>query len=104
VNLANVSDAKDWFEVLQTTERSQTAVMTLEPDGQSGEELNSHPESDQVLLVLEGEVFAEVSGQTATMKKGDVVIVRKGKKHRFSNRTQQRAVTFSVYAPPAYPD
>lgn len=104
MNLANIGDATDWFEVLQTTSRSQTAVMTLQPGGKSSEEFNSHPDSDQVLLVLEGEVLAEVSGESATMKKGDVLIVPKGEKHRISNSGTQRAVTFSVYAPPAYPD
>ena len=104
MNVANLRQASDWFEVLQTTDRSQTAVMTLEPGGESEDKLNTHPKSDQVLLVVEGEVCAEVAGETRTMGIGDVVIVPKGTKHRFTNPGKKRALTFSVYAPPAYPE
>lgn len=104
MNSANIFGATDWFQVLQTTDRSQTAVMTLKPGGESGSELNSHPDSDQVLLVVEGEVVAQVEGETTSLKKGDVVIVPRAAKHKFSNRTAAEAVTFSVYAPPAYPE
>jgi hypothetical protein len=31
MNVTNISEAKDWFEVLQTGERGQTAMMTLAP-------------------------------------------------------------------------
>lgn len=37
MDLKNVSGAKTWFEVLQTAERSQTAVMTLKPGDATGE-------------------------------------------------------------------
>jgi mannose-6-phosphate isomerase-like protein (cupin superfamily) len=104
VNVAQIYNASDWFKVLQTTERSQTAVMTLESGAVSEDKLNSHRKSDQVLLVVEGEVCAEVSGETTTMKAGDVMIVPAGAKHRFTNPSDARAVTFSVYAPPAYPE
>jgi len=33
MNVTNIEKAKDWFEVLQTGERSQTAMMTLAPRG-----------------------------------------------------------------------
>ena len=103
MKVANLYRAKDWFEVLQTTSRSQSAVMTLEPGGASSEEPDLHPHSDQVLLVVDGEVRAEVSGEVAAMKAGDTVIVPAGVRHKFTNPTSARAVTFSVYAPPTYP-
>ena len=31
MDLANIKDATDWFEVLQTSKRTQTAIMTLAP-------------------------------------------------------------------------
>ena len=34
----------------------------------------------------------------------DVVIVPAGAQHKFTNPSKARAVTFSVYAPPAYPE
>ena len=99
----NINEAKGWFEVLQTSERSQTAVMTLAPGKSSGEKAEAHEESDQVLLILEGELTGEVGGEHLSLKKGDVIMVPSGVKHRFTNRMQTRAVTFNVYSPPAYP-
>jgi len=101
--LTNLHAAKEWFEVLQTTDRSQTAVMSLAPGEASGDEKEDHPRSDQVLLVVEGEVTAEIAEERARMRQGDVVIVPAGVKHRFKNESQAVVRTFSVYAPPAYP-
>jgi mannose-6-phosphate isomerase-like protein (cupin superfamily) len=101
--LTNIQTAKEWFEVLQTTKRAQTAMMNLEAGEASGDEAEAHTESDQVLLVLEGEVVAEIAEEKARLRKGDVVIVPAGIKHRFANQSEKPASTFSVYAPPAYP-
>lgn len=101
--LTNLHAAQNWFEVLQSTERSQTAVMNLSPGQSSGEEPEAHPGSDQVLLVLEGDVLAEVAEDKAVMRQGDVVIIPAGIHHRFSNESKTTVRTFSVYAPPAYP-
>jgi mannose-6-phosphate isomerase-like protein (cupin superfamily) len=102
MNITNLHDARAWFQVLQTTPLSQTAVMTLSPGGQSSEETNVHAQSDQVLLVVEGEVEAEVGGKKRLMHAGDSCIVPAGTKHRFANVGQGRALTFNVYSPPEY--
>src|SRR6266581_6384000 len=103
MNVTNIKEAKGWFEVLQTTERCQTAMMTLAPGNSSGERAEAHEESDQVLLILEGEVIGEVDDEQQRLKKGDVIMIPSGVKHRFTNRSRKRAVTFNVYSPPAYP-
>ena len=46
MNVINIDKAKEWFEVLQTSERSQTAVMTLAPGKSSGEKAEAHDDSD----------------------------------------------------------
>ena len=97
MNVTNINEARDWFEVLQTSERSQTAVMTLAPGKSSGEKAEAHEESDQVLLILEGELTGELGGEHLSL------MVPSGVKHRFTNRMQTRAVTFNVYSPRAYP-
>jgi mannose-6-phosphate isomerase-like protein (cupin superfamily) len=102
MNVANVANATSWFQVLQTTEKSQTAVMVLTPGKHSSEEMNVHAHSDQVLLLLEGELVAEVGGKKTTMRQGDSCIVPAGTPHRFDNRATARAVTFNVYSPPEY--
>ena len=103
MNVTNISEAKDWFEVLQTGERSQTAMMTLAPGDATGDKAEAHEKSDQVLLMLDGELTGEVGDQRPHLKKGDVIIIPAGVKHRFVNRARKPAVTFNVYSPPAYP-
>jgi mannose-6-phosphate isomerase-like protein (cupin superfamily) len=103
MNVTNINEAKGWFEVLQTGERSQTAMMTLAPGDATGDEAEAHEKSDQVLLILGGELTGEVGDQRPHLKKGDVIIIPAGVKHRFVNRAKKPAVTFNVYSPPAYP-
>ncbi len=102
MELANINDATEWFEVLQTSDKSQTAIMTLESGKSSGAK-EGHKNSDQVLLLLEGELEGEIGDEKATLKKGDVLLIPAGVKHRFTNRSDELAVTFNVYAPPEYP-
>ncbi|SRR6266446_3665707 len=99
MNVMNINEAQDRFEVLQTSEKSQTAVMTMKPGGASGPNRNAHERSEQILLVLEG----EVAGEKRILRKGDVVVISPGVKHRFCNLGKMTAVTFSVYSPPEYP-
>jgi len=100
---ANIERAEEWFEVLQTTKRTQTAMMTLAPGEATGDKAEAHPKSDQVLLVLEGELEGEVGDERSRVKKGDVIIIEAGTKHRFRNCTKKDAITFNTYSPPAYP-
>ena len=102
MKIANIHDATAWFQVLQTTERSQTALMTLTPGKQSSEETNVHKKSDQVILILEGEVHAEIADEKRLLRSGDTCIVPAGTPHRFENAGKGRAVTFNVYSPPEY--
>jgi mannose-6-phosphate isomerase-like protein (cupin superfamily) len=102
MTISNLRDTKARFEVLQTTKRSQAAVMVLPPGDPSSEEMNIHENSDQVLLLVEGELEAEVGEKTATMRNGDFCIVPAGTPHRFKNLGESRAVTFNVYSPPEY--
>ena len=102
MELADNRDAKEWFEVLQTSDKSQTAMMTLEPGKSSGAK-EGHKKSDQVLLLLEGELDGEIGDEQATLQRGDVLLIPAGVKHRFTNQSDKSAVTFNVYAPPEYP-
>jgi mannose-6-phosphate isomerase-like protein (cupin superfamily) len=103
MNVTNIAKARKWFEVLQTSERSQTAMMTLAPGDATGARAEAHEKSDQILLMLDGELSGEVGDQHPNLKKGDVIIIPAGVKHRFLNDAAKPAVTFNVYSPPAYP-
>jgi mannose-6-phosphate isomerase-like protein (cupin superfamily) len=103
MNISNINEVTEWFEVLQTNARSQTAVMRLGPGEASGERAESHQDSEQLLLLLEGALCAEIGSERLAMKVGDVVTIPAGVKHKFSNLGNVVAVTFNVYCPPEYP-
>ena len=102
MNVKNIREARDWFSVLQTSIKAQTAVMILDPGQSSGAEAEAHENSEQVLVVLEGEVLAELDGQERTLAVGDVILIPAGTPHKFTNKSQQRCVTFNTYSPPEY--
>lgn len=103
MDLANIKDSAERFEVLQTSKRTQTAMMILTPGEATGRKAGVHKKSDQVLLLLSGKLSGTVGPETVSLKKGDILLIRAGTRHRFENRGRQRAVTFNVYSPPEYP-
>jgi mannose-6-phosphate isomerase-like protein (cupin superfamily) len=103
MDLANIKDATEWFEVLQTSKRSQTAMMTLAPGDATGRKAEAHEKSDQILLMLSGKLSGVVGPEKVELKKGDVLLIRAGTPHRFRNPGRKSAVTFNVYSPPEYP-
>jgi mannose-6-phosphate isomerase-like protein (cupin superfamily) len=102
INIANIQDAESWFQVLHTTKRSQAAVMTLKAEGKSSEGMNTHDESDQVVLIVEGEVEAEIGREKRRLRKGDTCTIPAGTPHRLTNPGRENALTFNVYTPPEY--
>jgi mannose-6-phosphate isomerase-like protein (cupin superfamily) len=102
MNVARISSIRKMFKVLQTAKKSQIATMILKPGEDSGDYGNDHPKSEQIVYVVKGQLVAEISGKTRTLKTGDVVIVPLRAKHRFVNKSKRPVVTFNVYAPPAY--
>jgi mannose-6-phosphate isomerase-like protein (cupin superfamily) len=103
MNRANIADAADWFAILQTTPRAQTAVMALRPGQSSSDEPDKHPRSDQVVLVLSGSMQAQIAGEPhVDLREGDIVIVPPGTPHKFTNSGPGECVSFSIYTPPAY--
>lgn len=102
MNISNIRESSGEFHLLETTGRTQTATMTLKPGAASSDELEVHPHSDQVLLVLEGEVVAEVEGERRTLQRNQSIIIPANVKHRFVNDGHETVFAFTVYAPPAY--
>jgi mannose-6-phosphate isomerase-like protein (cupin superfamily) len=103
MKISNIDDVTEWFEILQTTGRSQAAVMRLEPGQATGKQAESHAESEQLLLLIEGALDGEIGLERLAMDAGDMVVIPPGVKHRFTNPGATTAVTFNVYCPPEYP-
>jgi mannose-6-phosphate isomerase-like protein (cupin superfamily) len=102
MDLRNIDDATEWFEVLQTSTRAQTAMMTLAPGVSTGKKAEAHKESDQILLMLKGKLSGKVGEEKVRLGKGDVLVIPAGTPHRFKNSGRKPAVTFNVYSPPEY--
>ncbi len=100
--MRSLQSLKHGFGVLEDGVALQTAVMYLEPGEESGPFGNEHAGSEQVLLVFEGAVEAEIGGEKLQMMAGDSIIVPTNAPHKFTNRAQERAITFNVYSPKAY--
>ena len=103
MNIKNIRESAEEFHLLVTTGRSQTATMTLPPGGSTSDEPNTHPHSDQVVLILEGQAVAEVGDERITLKKDGVITIPAGVPHRFINTGNEALFAFTVYGPPAYP-
>ena len=77
--------------------------MALEPGRATGEKAESHKNSQQILLLVEGTLIAELDGVRESLDSGDVLIIPAGMKHKFTNDGRVTALTFNVYCPPEYP-
>jgi mannose-6-phosphate isomerase-like protein (cupin superfamily) len=92
-----------FFRVLMGTGQSQVAVLVLQPGQKTGGLQGSdHPQSDQVVYVLEGKGEAQVRSQTTPLQPGDVLIIEAGEPHELRCTGEIPLRTLNVYAPPAY--
>jgi mannose-6-phosphate isomerase-like protein (cupin superfamily) len=102
MNIANIHESSEDFHLLETTGRTQTATLTLSPGEATSAKPQLHPDSDQTVVMLEGEVVAEVGVEREILRSGQSLIIPAGVKHRFYNEAKKPAFAFTVYAPPAF--
>ena len=72
-----------FFCVLQRTERSQTAVMTIAP-GEDGGPEEEH-DGDQVVYVVEGEALVTIAGTEHRAAAGSLVMIPARTRHYVKN-------------------
>lgn len=89
-----------FFEILQQTERSQTAVMTIGPGREAGPE-ETHS-GDQIIFVVEGEAVVRIAGREQKASAGSLLMIPAGTPHHVRNPGQVPLFFVTVYAPPAY--
>lgn len=95
-------DPKNFFEVLESTERSQVAEMVLSAGQSTGGPNNKHPDSDQWLYVIEGKGKAIIEDRTVKFSSGDLVLIEAGENHEVKNTGRVDLKTFNIYTPKAY--
>lgn len=86
-------------EVL-TGSHEQVVVMTIPPGGEIGEEV--HPDTDQVLVFIDGRGEAQLDGHSSQVGPNDLVFVRAGTLHNFLNSGDDPLRLITVYAPPEH--
>ena len=89
-----------FFQVLQETERSQTAVMTIAPGAEAGP-AEEH-DGDQVVYVVEGEAMVRVGEAEHRTRAGSLMIIPAKTRHHVRNPGSTPLFLLTVYAPPEY--
>jgi mannose-6-phosphate isomerase-like protein (cupin superfamily) len=90
----------EFFTVLQQTERSQTAVMTIAPGADAGPE--ERHEGDQIVYVVEGEALVRIDGAEHRAGPGALVMIPGGARHHVRNPGRVPLFFVTVYTPPEY--
>jgi len=90
------------FSVVVAHERSQAAVMVLEPGDSTGGPDNRHRGSDQWLYVASGEGSATVEGQLHVLRPGTLLLIERGEAHEIRSNGSEPLRTLNFYVPPAY--
>jgi len=83
-----------------TGKHEQVVVMTIPPGGEIGEEV--HPDTDQVLVFVDGAGEARLESETSPVRANDLVFVRAGTRHNFVNTGTQPLRVITTYAPPQH--
>ena len=89
-----------FFKVLQETERSQTAVMTIGPGQDAGPE-ETH-EGDQIVYVVEGQARIRIEDREHHAGPGALVMIPARTRHHVRNVGPTPLFFVTVYAPPEY--
>jgi mannose-6-phosphate isomerase-like protein (cupin superfamily) len=93
--------SSDFRKVIATGERSHLVLMSIPASEEIGSEV--HPDTDQILFVLDGEGRAVVDGRTSEVEEGDVVFVPAGTEHNLVHTEDDEDLKVAtVYSPPEY--
>ena len=101
VSVVNVfAHRGEFFRVLQKTQRSQTAVMTVAPAADAGPpEIH---DADQIVYVVEGEALVRIGGAEHRAGPGALVMIPAGSRHHVGNPGRVPLFFVTMYAPPEY--
>lgn len=80
----------------------EVVVAEFEPGGSTGDEPYAHGDSEEVFVVLEGDVELMLGGETYELGAGDAAQYRSSTLHRVRNRGDSRAEVMFIISPPSY--
>jgi len=99
VKMAMNSDA--FRDEVITGKECQVVLMTIQPGEEIGAEV--HDDHDQILVFVEGNGQAVLSGQAREVGVNDLVFVHAGTEHNFINTGTRPLRLYTIYAPPEHP-
>ncbi|MEE4295980.1 MAG: cupin domain-containing protein [Wenzhouxiangella sp.] len=88
-------------DTLITGKEAQVVLMTIQPGEEIGAEV--HDDHDQILILVEGNGQAVLSGQAREIGTNDLIFVHAGVEHNFINTGTRPLKLYTVYAPPEHP-
>jgi transcriptional regulator with XRE-family HTH domain len=88
------------YQLLTPTLRGPFEVLAMDvvPGGESGEEALGH-DSEECMLILNGEVEVELAGQWHSLGTGDSIYIQRNAPHRVVNHGQLTAEVLMVISP-----
>jgi mannose-6-phosphate isomerase-like protein (cupin superfamily) len=102
-NIVKDTAANRYFRhVLFTGAKTQLVVMRIPPGGEVG--LETHKDVEQTLFFQSGTGQASLNGKISPITAGDVVVVKPGTAHNFTNTGTDDLTIFTIYAPPNHID
>jgi quercetin dioxygenase-like cupin family protein len=94
-----------WFVTPETMGTERLAVNKLQcPPGAVVRPLHAHRDTEEAVLVLEGQGEAWIDGEVSSFKKGDAVFYPANSKHMIRNTGSETLVAFCLFSPPTKPD
>jgi transcriptional regulator with XRE-family HTH domain len=80
----------------------EVVVARVEPGGSTGDEPYTHGDSEELLVVVEGEVHVQLGTDVHELGRGDSVHYQSSTPHRVSNAGGETAEVLFVISPPSY--
>ena len=80
----------------------EVVVARFEPGGSTGDEPYTHGDSEELLIVVEGEVHVQLGTDVYELAAGDSVHYQSSTPHRVSNPADVTAEVMFVISPPSY--
>jgi transcriptional regulator with XRE-family HTH domain len=80
----------------------EVVVARFEPGGSTGDEPYTHGDSEELLIVVEGQVHVQLGTEVHQVHAGDSVHYQSSTPHRVSNVGDEAAEVLFVISPPSY--
>lgn len=92
-NILKTDTAKSLW-TLKKTDIFRINLVKMEGEGK----MHEHPDAEHTILVIEGEINAEIGGKKMVLKKGDMISIPKGMPHKYMVKGKD-AIIVSMDAP-----